>query len=156
MLVSGEGLYGRAEQVPGQCFVATKFVHFCFFPIVPLGSFLVVESAAGGFLGYKGAMGYPLCLSWKSISFGYFRAAFATAALLFLAICLAVCDPNVLNPHAELADVAPYVVGTILLCPTLLWLTYWLSRASPTVTLRLEKIMRSQPPQTIETHVVGW
>ncbi len=67
--VHGERLYGYVDRVPGLFFVASKFFHFNFVPIFPLGSFLVLEKSLQN--GPKTEIRIPM--SWKSVFVGYFR-----------------------------------------------------------------------------------
>ena len=52
-LYFGTRLFGKVQQTPRGQFIATQFVHVLFFPIIPLGSFLVTESHDRGWAGFE-------------------------------------------------------------------------------------------------------
>src|SRR5437762_2645960 len=43
LLVWGSKLYGRVDDVPGMFYVATRFGHLWYLPLIPMGSFVVLE-----------------------------------------------------------------------------------------------------------------
>ncbi len=47
-VVYGTRLYGRVDMIPGLCYVATRFFHIFWIPIIPLGSQIVVEEDHDG------------------------------------------------------------------------------------------------------------
>jgi hypothetical protein len=46
MFVFGTKFFGRIQSVPGLFYVATKFFHLFFFPLIPLGTYFVFENSA--------------------------------------------------------------------------------------------------------------
>jgi hypothetical protein len=67
--VWGSRLYGKVDSVKGLFYVATKFGHFDYFPLIPMGSWVITEQTGSGWRGV------PIPVSVKSILMGWFRAA---------------------------------------------------------------------------------
>ena len=51
VVVYGTKLCGRVDHVPGVFYVATKFAHCWYLPLVPLGSYAVFEESSDEFSG---------------------------------------------------------------------------------------------------------
>ena len=66
--VFGSRLYGKVDNVKGLFHVATKFGHFDYFPLFPMGSWLVTEKNGNGWRGV------PIPVSLKSVLMGWMRA----------------------------------------------------------------------------------
>jgi len=76
----GFGLYGKTDEVPGLFHVATKFEHMFFVPILPQGSYLILNPVE--------PTGIPIPCSLKSVLLGYGRGwtlvtAVGTGILVF-------------------------------------------------------------------------
>ncbi len=67
IIVYGSRFYGRIRQC-GSSFLATKFVHIYFVPLIPIGSHLVFEENGDG--SYRGV---AAPFSFKSVMAGYLR-----------------------------------------------------------------------------------
>jgi len=74
-LYVGTRLFGKVQKAPRGQFIATRFVHVLFFPVFPLGSFLVTESHDRGWAGFEIPQN-PL-----SVFVGYLRGLSAWAAV---------------------------------------------------------------------------
>jgi hypothetical protein len=86
IIIWGQKLYGRVDRVPGHFYVATRFFHLWYIPLIPLGSWIVLEGTEAGD-GWRGA---SIGVSLKSTLFGWFRGAcivFAIAAV-FMSVIL--------------------------------------------------------------------
>ncbi len=70
MFVFGTDLYGKSDVAPGAFYVATRFFHFCWVPLVPLASLLVLVSERG-----KPTSTVRIPLSAKSMGRGWAVAA---------------------------------------------------------------------------------
>lgn len=79
-IVWGTALYGKTDEVPQLCHVATRFGHVYHVPLVPLESYAVFSQDETGICG----MALPL--SYKSIFVAWLRTGivFAAAAAFFL------------------------------------------------------------------------
>jgi hypothetical protein len=75
MLIWGTSLYGKVDEVPGVCWVATQFFHLWFIPLVPMGSQAVFDQSGDGW------QGAPIGLSGKSVLVTYARAALVLLAI---------------------------------------------------------------------------
>jgi hypothetical protein len=77
MIVYGHRLYGYCDAVPGQFHVATQFVHIWFVPLVPLGSYVVLEGESEG----NSWRGVKIGFSLKSLLFAWGRAGLILSTL---------------------------------------------------------------------------
>src|SRR4051812_11366288 len=74
--VTGISGFGRIDHVPGVCYVETRFLHFGFFPLIPLESEIVLEA--------RPDRGKGISISLRSIAFAWLRAiAVFGAAIAF-------------------------------------------------------------------------
>lgn len=78
MIIFGVRLFGKAEIVPGVFFIATRFFHICFIPLLPMQSFVILPDGDGAALPR---------LHWGSISMAWLRGllALGAAVLSFMA-----------------------------------------------------------------------
>jgi len=90
--------------VPGKLFhVMTQFGHVYYIPLIPTGSFVVLEQTADG--GFRGA---PIPLSFKSILAGWIRGGSIVAILgSIVATLIMVFDPK-MPPYSW---VGPVLIG---------------------------------------------
>lgn len=77
ILIWGQRLYGKCERVPGEFYVATKFFHLWYIPLIPLGSWVVIEGSDTE----DGWSGTPLSVVAKSVIFAYLRALLVVGAI---------------------------------------------------------------------------
>lgn len=75
IVIWGSKLYGKVDEIEGVGYVATKFGHLFWIPLIPMGSYFVTEVRSHDFEGT------PIGLSMKSVLAGYARVA---AILFFL------------------------------------------------------------------------
>ncbi len=124
MYVFGVRRYGVVDQVPSVLHVATRFFHFNYFPLLPLGSVLVVEAKVSGTEVER-----PAPFSFKSLLFGWGRSALVVACFLLF---VAGFDRN--GAAARRGPAAPrdrqaacwIAAGA---CGMLWWGSHWLTRA---------------------------
>jgi len=67
VIISGVRFAGKVDAVPRVGHVATRFFHLYWIPLIPVGTFLVIEEKEDDFKGF------PLPLNAKSIVVGYLR-----------------------------------------------------------------------------------
>jgi hypothetical protein len=67
VIISGVRFAGKVDAVPHVGHVATRFFHLYWVPLIPVGTFLVIEENEDDFKGF------PLPLNGKSIVVGYLR-----------------------------------------------------------------------------------
>lgn len=77
VMFGGRKLFGRVDQVEGLFHVATQFTHIFFVPLIPMTSYIVLDSteSLGKFRGVE------IKLNLKSVLAAYFRAFCILAAL---------------------------------------------------------------------------
>lgn len=79
IVIYGTRLYGKVDHVPGLFYVATTFGHIDFLPLVPTGSYLILDDGTG-------EKGVKIGLHLKSVLTGWLRAGcFVAAPLLVVA-----------------------------------------------------------------------
>ncbi len=100
MLIFGVRLFGRAEIVPGVFFIATRFFHVCFIPLIPMQSFVIFQDAQDG----GGGAALP-ALHWGSISMAWLRQL-----LLVAAAVLGFMAWNKLAAHVPISQVQPMLL----------------------------------------------
>src|SRR4051812_13375819 len=72
--VTGTRRFGKIARIPGVLYVATQFVHFCFLPLFPTGSFVIRAGSevSDGFFGGT-FQGKAIPLHTGSVLAGYAR-----------------------------------------------------------------------------------
>ncbi len=116
MIVFGVRLFGKAEVVPGVFFIATRFFHVCFIPLLPMQSFVIVADGDGAALPR---------LHWGSISMAWLRGLLALGAVV-----LAFMAWSRLQANATLGQVRPMLL-LALGCVAGFFGSYRLARATP-------------------------
>ena len=107
MVVWGSRLFGKADIVPGLFHVATRFGHVDYFPLIPLGSYVVLSQAGDEFQGVR------ISLSLKSLLLAWARAFGAvatalTAFFLFVVLVSKRAEPGAwTGPATALAVLLP-------------------------------------------------
>ena len=82
-ILVGFRLCGKTDEVPGLGFVATRFVHCNFFPLIPTFESFFVTSGEG-ILDQRSFQGTPVPLSYKSLLLAYWRGVAWPLALCSL------------------------------------------------------------------------
>jgi len=67
----GKRLFGRVDSVAGRYHVATLCWHFCYLPLLPLGTFLILKSTMRGMTTHFEGVRLPF--SAKSLLFAWVR-----------------------------------------------------------------------------------
>ncbi len=76
--IFGTRTFGKVDRVPGLFFVTTKFFHINFLPLIPLGSFVVLEGSNTGYTFRGRSVG----LSLKSLAVAWGRWVLVIAGLI--------------------------------------------------------------------------
>jgi hypothetical protein len=95
-IIGGLSFFGKVDHVPGLFHVATRFGHLFFIPIVPAGSFLVIQGSGTqrqtesvlGTTTRASTSVQPLPFSWKSLLFAWLRLALLLVLVLAVSIFL--------------------------------------------------------------------
>jgi hypothetical protein len=115
MIIFGTRLLGKVDKVPGSFYVATKFFHINFIPLIPIESWIVTWRTGFGLRGKWGGVRIPL--DGKSILVAWLRCLLMSGALA--GGCLAMidfCQPVVRDGAAGvvLAIAAAVCLGLVI------------------------------------------
>ena len=77
LIVSGQKMYGRVDEVPRLFHVQTRFGHLWYLPLIPMGSYLMIYDKG------KPAGGIPLGFHFKSFAMAWLRTAMLIATVSF-------------------------------------------------------------------------
>ncbi|RKH35961.1 hypothetical protein D7X12_33515 [Corallococcus sicarius] len=129
MVIFGSRLYGKVDEVPGLGFVATKFGHLYYVPLIPTEGWLVVAEEGDGWRGQA------IPVSGKSVLVAWARAAFLIGGIISLLTGL-ISLSNIENGAAT-------VLGVVaVLCIAGLITSYrwtWVTQASPERALEIAR-----------------
>jgi hypothetical protein len=115
VIIWGTTHAGKVDEAPGGMFhVVTRFGHLYYIPLIPTGSFVVLEKTADG--GFRGA---EIPFSFKSLLAGWLRG-FSIVVMIGAAIGLVATLAD--NKSLALAWIFPAILGAI--AATVLILTY--------------------------------
>src|SRR5262245_34049471 len=105
ILIYGSKLYGRVDEVPGMFYVATRFGHIWYLPLIPMGSVMVLE-ASGKPMGMI-SVGF----NFKSFALAWLRAGLlvAWASCFFVAASLGMDQ----RTGHKLDWVGPALIGAV-------------------------------------------
>jgi len=132
ILIHGTRLYGKVDQVPGLFYVATQFLYVQFVPLIPLGSYLVMDQARRR----KGFSGCKIGLSGKSVLFAWGRLALLLCgAAGVIAGIVEVVEGLDKAPHRLLDSLVPLGFAAVVFI--LLYCSYRFAHAGPERALRL-------------------
>jgi hypothetical protein len=99
IILYGSQLYGKVDHVPGLFYVVTTFGHIWYFPLIPTGSYLIIDDGTD-------ENGVQITMSMKSVLMGWMRAfSFVIGAILLI-----VGVSTMMAPFAD-----PVVTATQLL-----------------------------------------
>lgn len=106
VVIWGSGMYGKVDEVPGVCHVATRFGHLYYVPLIPLGSFAVISQNGDDIQGAS------LPLSFKSIITAWLRAALVIggAILVIMGCTMAASDELASGVGMIVCGVAAWVL----------------------------------------------
>jgi hypothetical protein len=135
MLMLGDSMYGKVDQVPGLFHVATRFFHLQYVPLVPMGTYLILES------GQTRNARFRIGLSIKSVLLAWLRAALWIAVIgcPFIGLVALAEQPRPggrarpRDPWPAVAILAGFEVATA----AVLWLSYRFTHSSPVRALDL-------------------
>jgi hypothetical protein len=109
----GTKLMGKVDDVPRMGYVATQFFHINYLPLIPTGTYFVLEESGDNFRGVT------LPLSFKSILVAWLRAA------LFIGFIVTVIVAIIMFADEKTAEGIGACVGGMLLV-ALFFGTYYL------------------------------
>lgn len=145
LVITGESLYGKVDQVPGLFYVATRFFYINYIPLVPLGSFVVMEGAEEGEPGRK------IGISLKSIVFAWLRMALFVGILSLWAFGGIKAFDVRAGQKPDNGWPLYFVASTGL--AFLLWVSYRMTRAKPLRALVMARAS-GVPPEIVAKYFV--
>jgi hypothetical protein len=127
----GNKLYGKVDHVPGLFYVATQFFYVQFVPLVPLGSYVVMEGSEKGEGQFAGV---SIGLSFKSLLMAWLRAGLLVGGIL--ALIFGFIEFAEVNKGGSTGKAVGLIAAAIG-CGVLFWVTYFFVRAGPLRALKL-------------------
>jgi hypothetical protein len=105
MIIYGNRLFGKVDQVPGLGHVATRFFHIDFIPLIPYEGWLVTTASGKSWRGVK------IPMSFKSLLIAWGRTAGVVIGVGGLIAALATMNGNHSDPAAAAGMVGLAVAG---------------------------------------------
>lgn len=132
ILIWGSNFYGKTDVVPGLFHVATRFGHLWYIPLIPMGSYLLIDEDRG----------VDIPLSGKSLLLTYVRA-FALVLLVLASLSMFVgLTDQWLTTTEKITSVA-YFIGAA----AFMYFTTWHSLARKASYSRALELARALGPE---------
>jgi hypothetical protein len=106
VIIWGTTHAGKVDEVPGLFHVVTQFGHLYYIPLIPTGSYIVLEKNSDG--GFRGV---SIPISFKSWLVAWLRAGCIVAILASLVIGFVVAIESGKNPGAVVGLVLPIAMS---------------------------------------------
>lgn len=136
IIVWGQRLCGRVNQVDNEIHVATKFFHIQYIPLIPLQSFIIINHTEE-----KGEFkGLPIPMSIKSVLAAYLRTSLIVGVLVFLFRAFMMLS-NKEQDSSNLLGLLNLMVGGFLALS--IWGSYQLMKANEQESKKLFQELRS-------------
>ncbi|RKH20296.1 hypothetical protein D7Y13_39945 [Corallococcus praedator] len=129
MIIFGTRLYGKVDAIPGVGYVATKFGHLNFVPLLPTEGWLVVAEEGDGWRGQS------IPISMKSVLVAWARTLFIIAGLPSLLIGLAIFFGEGAGKAVTPGLIAAVCIGGLIASYRWTWVTH----ASPERALEIAR-----------------
>ena len=108
LLIQGKRFAGKVDQIPGVLYVATRFEHVYNVPLIPLGSYVILEESGEG----GGLRGRKIELNYKSLLAAYGRLALLVGGCALVGFGLLLIVSTLLSvPISLLAIVGAFLLG---------------------------------------------
>jgi hypothetical protein len=102
----GTKLMGKVDEVPRVGYVSTKFIHVNFLPLIPTGSYFVLDEQGDNF------QGVPVPISFKSIAVAWLRSVTFFMFLFGVIFCIIAFSEQKTSQAILTAGVA--IAGVVL------------------------------------------
>jgi hypothetical protein len=119
--IFGTRCFGKVDHVPGQFYVATRFFHVNFVPLIPLGSYIIFEGTDRG---------KPIGLSLKSLALAWGRWMLIIAGLICGFLTLVHFGGGLSTHDAVLILIGCGLGLLCMLCAGLFIASFFLNKAS--------------------------
>ena len=142
----GSCYLGKTSVVPGLFHVATRFGHINYFPLLPMGSALIIENSEHRMEnGLKGILAVEMPFNWSSLFAAYWRAVLwicLFVSFVFFCVNFTKALNGVPITFQELSDQTLVTANAIVLLISglLLYMSYRNSVASTERALELARI----------------
>jgi hypothetical protein len=133
LIIWGQRLCGKVDEVPGLFHVRTRFFHVYYIPLIPLATFIILAGSETG----NGFKGKQISMSFKSVLFGWLRGGCVVGAIVGTIVAIVnACQLG--GPDSEDALVGLVAAGVLALgCVFGYWLSTRLQRAGHDRALQL-------------------
>lgn len=159
MIISGQGNYGKVDVVPGFCYVATRFFHLYYVPLIPLGSYVIKAGTEDGdrFEGVK------TTFSFRSVLAAWVRTVLVLSLLAGVGTGIVMGFEHLEKP-AGVKPSALIVPWALAVCSCVAyWITVRSARAGYGRAVAMaaemgfppETVDRYFPPESWEGEIVG-
>src|SRR5262249_3005931 len=125
-IVFGRQNYGKVDVVPKLFYVATRFFHLYYVPLIPLGSYLVLAGTESG----EAFSGRQIPLRWKSVLAGWVRAVLILCIIAGAVTGLIAAAEGIAGQRGKELSLAVVPFCLCLVSALGFWLTKVTSRAS--------------------------
>jgi hypothetical protein len=135
----GKRLFGKVDRVRGRYHVATLCWHFCYLPLLPLGTFLVLQEEMRGMTTHFRGVRIPF--SWKSLLVAWSRSLLAFPFFISLVAIVIVVSGQSGHPN----DTWLQRYGVVLVAAVIsgmLWLPYLLPGIGRATARRADELAR--------------
>ena len=134
----GTRLFGKVDAVPGRYHVATRCWTFCYLPLVPRGTYLVLSERATGLTTHF--QGVPIRFSGKSLLMAWWRTLvtvpFVILSITAVALPLAAGDPD----HHVKPGTYPYLLAALAVVAAALFGPYFVPGLGRATTRRAAEL----------------
>jgi hypothetical protein len=150
LIIWGQRLYGKVDEVPGLFYVRTRFFHIYYIPLFPLQTFIVLAGSETG----NGFKGKATSMSFKSVLFGWLRGGCVVGAIAgLIGAIINACQLGGADAEDALVGLIASAVLAVV-CVFGYWLSTRLVRASYERALQLAEEL-GIPLDMIEEHFGG-
>jgi hypothetical protein len=108
LIIWGSGMYGKVDEVPQFCHVSTRFGHLWYIPMIPMGSYAVLEQSGGEFRGVA------IPLSGKSILMAWLRTAIVLGTVATVVTAIASLGEDKVANAIALAVLSVFLIAVFI------------------------------------------
>jgi hypothetical protein len=95
----GKRLLGKVDKVPGRYHVATLCFHFCYLPLVPLGTYLILTEAMSGMTNQFDGIRLPFSLKSWLVAWWRTLVGAPFGLMCFMAVARLIPDDHPPGPN---------------------------------------------------------
>ena len=124
LLIYGSRLFGSVDRLSNGRFVATRFAHVWYIPLIPMGSWLVTSSDGSGWHGSR------IPLSVRSVLMAYTRVMLSVIAIVAAVCAMGKLDDSFNHEAHVTALIAWLCVAAMAIGTNFVWRRASESRAA--------------------------